>query len=71
MVQQSAISSSICQTTAAVHWHSRGWTSSPGLAHRQSQNIVFIPADDLGYADVSCHGRDYTTPNTDRLAAED
>jgi arylsulfatase A-like enzyme len=41
------------------------------LAHRQSQNIVFIPADDLGYADVSCHGRDYTTPNTDRLAAED
>src|SRR5262245_39542170 len=34
-------------------------------------NIVFIMADDLGYADVSCYGqRDYTTPNIDRLALE-
>src|SRR5947209_627281 len=34
-------------------------------------NIVFIMADDLGYADVSCYGRrDYTTPNIDRIAAE-
>ncbi len=34
-------------------------------------NIVFILADDLGYADVSCYGqRDYTTPNIDRLAIE-
>jgi arylsulfatase A-like enzyme len=34
-------------------------------------NIVFILADDLGYADVSCYGqRDYTTPNVDRLALE-
>ena len=32
-------------------------------------NIVFIMADDLGYADVSCCGRrDYTTPNIDRIA---
>ncbi len=32
-------------------------------------NIVFIMADDLGYADISCCGRrDYTTPNIDRIA---
>ena len=40
-------------------------------AEPRRPNILFIMADDLGYADVSCYGRpDYKTPNIDRLAAE-
>jgi len=42
-----------------------------GRAQGANPNIVFILADDLGYADVSCYGqRDYTTPNLDRLALQ-
>jgi len=34
-------------------------------------NILFILADDLGWADLSCYGRpDYQTPNLDRLAQQ-
>lgn len=34
-------------------------------------NIVFLFADDLGYADVGCYGaKDIATPNIDRLARE-
>jgi len=46
---------------------------SPALAHpaAKAPNILFIMADDLGYADLSCYGRrDFETPNIDRLAAQ-
>lgn len=34
-------------------------------------NLLFILADDLGWADLSCYGRpDYKTPNLDRLATQ-
>lgn len=34
-------------------------------------NIVFILADDLGYGDLACYGRnDIKTPNVDRLARQ-
>jgi arylsulfatase A len=42
---------------------------------QQSQNkrpnIIFILADDLGYAEVGCYGSDkYKTPNIDKLASQ-
>src|SRR5262245_38763334 len=50
---------------AGVGSHRVSW------AQAAKPNIVFIMADDLGYADVSCYGQhDYTTPNVDRLAIE-
>ncbi len=42
-----------------------------GRADTSRPNIIFIMADDLGYADLSCYGRpDFETPHIDRLARE-
>lgn len=42
-----------------------------GIASGARPNILFIMADDLGYADLSCYGRrEYETPAVDGLAAD-
>jgi arylsulfatase A-like enzyme len=44
---------------------------SQAQAPARAPNIVFILADDMGYADISCYGRrDLVTPNIDRIAAQ-
>jgi Sulfatase len=44
--------------------------SLPADSPATRPSIVFIVADDLGYADVSCYGRpDLKTPNIDSLAS--
>jgi arylsulfatase A-like enzyme len=45
----------------------------PALAQASGRkpNILYIMADDLGYADLSCYGRrEYETPVLDRLASQ-
>jgi arylsulfatase A-like enzyme len=41
------------------------------VAKKSRPNILFILADDMGWADLSCYGRpDYQTPVLDRLATQ-
>jgi arylsulfatase A-like enzyme len=43
----------------------------PVLSQTAKPHIIYIMADDLGYADLSCYGRkDYQTPHLDKLASQ-
>ena len=46
------------------------FTSTLVAAEEAKPNIVFIMADDLGWADVAFHGGNAPTPHLDRLAAQ-
>ena len=44
-------------------------TNVAASASTQAPNIVFVLADDLGWADLSVYGQaDFTTPHLDALA---
>jgi arylsulfatase A-like enzyme len=61
----------LASSVAAIGVLALGHAETQAAGRARRPNILFILADDLGYADVSCYGRrDYKTPAIDRLAAE-
>src|SRR3546814_20798527 len=52
--------------SAAIGLAAAGTASAKILPRKRAPHILFILADDLGYAAVSCYGRrDYVTPAID------
>src|ERR1700719_4496309 len=60
----------LCNTALGTAALAAGGIGGHAQPASRPPNIIFILADDLGYADLSCYGRrDFTTPNIDRIAA--
>jgi arylsulfatase A len=58
----------LCATLVFCLASSSGWAAD---ATTEKPNIVFILADDLGYADLSCYGsKEISTPHLDKMATE-
>ena len=63
----------IATGSAAMYLSARGWSSEHRASNRKKQkrpNIIFIIADDLGWADIGYHGSEIQTPHLDRLAEQ-
>ncbi|ETZ24744.1 hypothetical protein N824_00540 [Pedobacter sp. V48] len=61
----------IKQTVVALMLLFPGLVFSQGKAQRKKPNIIYIYADDLGYAEIGAYGqKKIKTPNLDKLAKE-
>jgi len=63
----------IATSSAAMYLTPCGWgreLRESNKKKRKRPNILFIIADDLGWADIGYHGSEIQTPNLDRLAKQ-
>jgi arylsulfatase A-like enzyme len=67
ITRRQVIASSLAGTLGLGLAARRGRAAAPRAAR---PNIVFLLADDLGYADLSCYGRNFSTPRIDSLAQQ-